>query len=94
MELADTQIEVITLCPGFIRTPLTDKNGFKMPFLMEPDIAAKKMRRAIERGLFRYVFPWQWRPISFLMRIAPRFLLSFSSPKSPRRRNKGNSSIF
>jgi len=45
------------ICPGFIRTPMTAPNTFPMPFLMEPERAARLTLRGIERGRARVVFP-------------------------------------
>lgn len=48
LELLPTQVKVTTLCPGFIHTPLTAKNKFKMPFVQHPPEAVAKMVKAIE----------------------------------------------
>ena len=58
VELQNHKVKVSTICPGFIRTPLTDRNKFKMPFLMELDDAARKMHNAISREIPLYAFPW------------------------------------
>ena len=47
-----------TICPGFIETPLTDKNKFYMPFLMKPEKAAKIIRSRLERAPALIAFPW------------------------------------
>ena len=44
-------------CPGFVRTPLTDKNDFPMPFLMEPDAAARAFYAGMRRDGFEITFP-------------------------------------
>lgn len=56
--LAPKNIKVINIQPGFIRTPLTDKNNFKMPFLMELDYAVDKIFNAIEKNKKEYAFPF------------------------------------
>jgi len=56
--LAPKNIKVINIQPGFIKTPLTDKNKFKMPFLMELDHAADKIFAAIEGDKKEYAFPF------------------------------------
>jgi short-subunit dehydrogenase len=86
MELHGTGIHAMALCPGFIRTPLTDKNDFSMPFLLECDDACRRMRRAIDAKESRYTFPWQMRGLAQVMRVAPQWLLRQVSPKSPHRR--------
>ena len=47
-----------TICPGFIETPLTDKNRFYMPFLMKADKAAKIIQARLERAPALIAFPW------------------------------------
>lgn len=56
--LAPKNIKVINIQPGFIKTPLTDKNNFKMPFLMELDCAVDKIFNAIENNKKEYAFPF------------------------------------
>lgn len=75
MELHGSGVHVMTLCPGFIRTPLTDKNEFRMPFLMDCDRACDQMARAIERRKATYVFPWQMRIAAFVLRHGPEWLV-------------------
>jgi len=60
--------------PGFVRTPMTDKNVVPMPFLMDVDIASKKIRRAIARKRKRFAFPWQMAVLIHLIKAAPDFL--------------------
>jgi len=47
-----------TICPGFIETPLTDKNKFYMPFLMKADKAAKLIKKRLEGAPALIAFPW------------------------------------
>ena len=63
------KIDVTTICPGYIKSEMTDVNEFKMPFLMDTDVAAQKMIKAIEGGKKTYILPWQWRPIIALSRL-------------------------
>ncbi|MDY6408034.1 MAG: SDR family NAD(P)-dependent oxidoreductase [Pseudomonadota bacterium] len=51
-------IRVTTICPGFIETPLTDKNKFKMPFLMPVDKAADIIVHRLEKCPPLIAFPW------------------------------------
>ena len=55
--LAASGICVQVVNPGFVRTPLTDKNDFPMPFMVEPDVAAKAICDGFERKGFEITFP-------------------------------------
>jgi short-subunit dehydrogenase len=59
IQLRKRGIHVTTICPGFIDTPMTQVNPFKMPWLMGPEKAARLMVRALERKKKVYNFPWQ-----------------------------------
>jgi len=61
--LEPKNIKVINIQPGFIKTPLTDKNGFKMPFLMELSPALDRIVWAIEREKKEYAFPFLFSKI-------------------------------
>ena len=54
-------IRITTICPGFIETPLTDKNKFYMPFLMQAPQAARFIRKRLERAPALIAFPWIMR---------------------------------
>jgi hypothetical protein len=64
---------VTDIRPGFVRTPMTDKNVVPMPFLMEVDRASQKIRRAIARKRKRFAFPWQTAVLIHLIKAAPDF---------------------
>ena len=51
-------IHITTICPGFIETPLTDKNQFYMPFLMKADKAARIIHKRLEKAPALIAFPW------------------------------------
>ena len=59
IQLRGRGIAVTTLCPGFVRTPMTAGNDFHMPWLLEADEAARRMVRALRRRRKVYDFPWQ-----------------------------------
>ena len=86
MELHGSGVHAMTLCPGFVRTPLTDKNSFEMPFLMETDAACRTMLGSIARQDATYTFPWQMRLVSVALRWAPEWLIR----RSARRTRKGH----
>lgn len=51
-------IQVSVHLPGFVDTPLTQKNNHQMPFLMSCDVAVARIMRAIDRQQFYDIFPW------------------------------------
>ncbi len=55
--LKNFNINVNIVCPGFIKTPLTDKNKFYMPFLMSVEEAVEKIKKGIERNKKIIIFP-------------------------------------
>ena len=59
VEQRGTGVAVLTVCPGYIATPMTEKNPYPMPFLLDADEAARRIVRAIERRKRFYVLPWQ-----------------------------------
>ncbi|MDY0116240.1 MAG: SDR family NAD(P)-dependent oxidoreductase [Sulfurimonadaceae bacterium] len=67
-------IKVLTLLPGFIKSELTDKNDFDMPFFLSTKKGVKIMKRAIEKGKVFYPFPLRFYLIIMLLKITPRFL--------------------
>lgn len=66
IELAPYGVAVTTVNPGFVATPMTEKNRFRMPFLMGPDQAARIIAGGLERKARVVEFPL---PMSLLMRM-------------------------
>jgi short-subunit dehydrogenase len=76
IQLRGTGIHVTTICPGFVKTPMTDVNNFKMPFLMSAEEAARRMVRAIKRRQKVYNFPWQMSWLMALTRRLPDWIIA------------------
>lgn len=72
VELFGSGVKVVTLAPGYIATPMTEKNPYPMPFLMPADAAARSMARHIERGSRFAVMPWPMGVVARLLRLLPR----------------------
>jgi short-subunit dehydrogenase len=70
-ELHGSNVKVTTLCPGYIATPLTQNNGYVMPFLMPSDVFAKQAIKAIASGTSYRVIPWQMGWVAKLLRVLP-----------------------
>lgn len=71
VELHDSGVSVVTLCPGYIKTAMTDRNPYPMPFILKPEVAAARMARAIERRALFCVIPWQMALVGRLLRLLP-----------------------
>ncbi len=70
-ELAPHGVRVSTLVPGYVATPLTARNRYPMPFLMQPQAFARQALRAIEAGVSYRVIPWPMGVVAWLMRGLP-----------------------
>lgn len=81
MELEGSGVDALCLCPGFIRTPLTEQNEFSMPFLMELDDACERMKRAITAKKARFTFPLPYALAAQFLRFAPRWVVMRTSPR-------------
>jgi len=84
-ELRASGVKVVTLCPGYIDTPLTQKNRYVMPFLMSPDKFAEKAFKVIEAGASYRVIPWQMGGIAKLLRLLPNVLFDKAFAGRPRK---------
>lgn len=85
-ELRSCGVKVVTICPGYIDTPLTRKNRYRMPFLMQVDDFAAKTVQAIEAGVTYRVIPWQMGVVAKLMRLLPNWLFDRLLTGRPRKR--------
>lgn len=80
-ELNPYNIKVITIRPGFVQTPMTDKNEFHMPFLMKPDKAADIIINGLKKDKRIIQFPFPTVMGTRLIKILPDFLVEFFSRK-------------
>ena len=83
VEMAANNIAVTTIAPGYIRTPMTDVNQYKMPFLMDANVAAAKFVNAIENRRRFVVIPWQMGWVARFMRFIPPFLWDWAMKRAP-----------
>ena len=85
-ELAPYGVRVTTVNPGFIATPMTEKNRFKMPFLMNVDEAALIIADGIERGARVVEFPRLMSALVRLTRFLPAVVYDFATAPYGRRK--------
>jgi NADP-dependent 3-hydroxy acid dehydrogenase YdfG len=72
LDLDDAGIHVRLISPGFVKTPLTDRNTFPMPFLMPVEAAAERLWQALENGSgFEIVFPRRFAWLLKLLQVLP-----------------------
>lgn len=74
VECAGRGITVQVVNPGFVRTPLTDRNDFAMPFLVPVERAAATIARGLAGDRFEIAFPWQMDWATRLLALLPRSL--------------------
>jgi short-subunit dehydrogenase len=74
-DLASEGIDVVLVSPGFVKTPLTDRNDFPMPFLVSVDNAANRIMRGLEKGKNTIAFPKRFTWMLRLMSTLPRFVI-------------------
>lgn len=88
-ECRDAGVQVVTLVPGYIDTPLTQRNRYAMPFLMPAADFADRAFRAIEAGERYRVIPWQMGVVARLLRALPDALYDRLLAGRPRKRRQG-----
>lgn len=82
-------VKVVTIGPGYIDTPLTSRNRYKMPFLMSAAAFADKAHDAISAGVSYRVIPWQMGVIAKLLRALPDRVFDLILAGRPRKRRAG-----
>ena len=87
-ELRSSGVKVVTICPGYIDTPLTQENSYSMPFLMAPAAFADKAFVAIGKGERYRVIPWQMGVVAKILRILPNWLFDHLLHGRPRKQRQ------
>ena len=85
-ELRDSGVQVLTICPGYIDTPLTRKNRYAMPYLMQAEDFADQAFEAIRVGVTYRVIPWQMGWVAKGLRLLPNWLFDRVLSGRPRKR--------
>jgi len=87
VELRASGVKVVTICPGYIATPMTSQNPYPMPFILSADAAAQRIAGIIARGTTFAVIPWQMAIVARVLRVLPNWLydrLFGNAPRKPR----------
>lgn len=88
VEMHGCGVRVLTICPGYIATPMTARNRYRMPFILEADDAARRFARAIAAGRAFSVIPWQMALVGPILSALPNALfdrLASRAGRKPRR---------
>ena len=88
-ELRASGVKVVTLLPGYIDTPLTQKNRYGMPFLIKAEDFADRAFKAIAAGASYRVIPWQMGVVAKLLRLLPNPLYDRALAGRPRKHRQG-----
>ena len=89
VELRGSGIDVTTISPGYIATPMTAKNPYRMPFILGADDAAARFVRAIDRRARHAVIPWQMAIVARLMALLPPAAYDALAARAGRKPRRG-----
>lgn len=85
LELHGSGVDVLTVCPGFVATPLTARNRNPMPFLLQAPEAARRIAVAIAAKKSLAIIPWQMRLVFCFLRRMPNRLYDRLFARAPRK---------
>lgn len=88
VELRGSGMRAVTICPGYIKTPMTAINPYPMPFILPADEAARRIARAIASGKSFAVVPWQMGFVGRVLKLLPNWLYDFVFSRAPRKPRK------
>ncbi|MDD5587466.1 MAG: SDR family NAD(P)-dependent oxidoreductase [Alphaproteobacteria bacterium] len=84
-DIRHRNVKINVICPGFVKTPMTDVNRFPMPFLMTPERAAQIIKKGLAKNRARIAFPWQMYALVRLFTALPSGMLDAVTARMPRK---------
>ncbi|MGA8009146.1 MAG: SDR family oxidoreductase [Thiomonas sp.] len=88
VELRPSGVKVVTISPGYVDTAMTAGNRFRMPFLITPEVFARRALRAIEAGRAYATIPWQMGLLGKFLHVVPRFVFDHYAGRYGRKARK------
>ena len=89
VEMRGSGVGVTTICPGYIATPMTARNPYRMPFILPADEAARRFVRVIDSGRSFATVPWQMALVGALWRALPVGLYDAIASRGGRKPRRG-----
>ena len=89
VECRGAGVRVVTLVPGYVATPLTARNPYRMPFMIQPEVFAERAFRAIQGGRSYVVIPWQMGLVAKLLRLLPNAVFDRLMSRRGRKPRRG-----
>ena len=90
-ELRASGVQVCTIAPGYVATPLTERNRYPMPFLMSAEAFARQALRSIDKGSSYRVIPWPMGLVAKLLRALPNAVFDRVLKGRPRKHRHADS---
>jgi short-subunit dehydrogenase len=84
-EMRGSGVHVVCVCPGYVDTPMTRVNRFRMPFLLPADESARRISRAIAARRRLAVIPWPMALAAIVLRRLPGWLYDRAFARAPRK---------
>lgn len=89
VEMRGSGVGVTTICPGYISTPMTERNPYRMPFILQADEAARRFVRVIDSGRAFATVPWQMALVGALWRRLPVSVFDAVASRGGRKPRRG-----
>jgi short-subunit dehydrogenase len=89
VELRGSGVGVTTILPGYVATAMTEKNPYRMPFMLSADEAARRCLKAVDSGRRQVIVPWQMAIVGRVLRLLPPAVFDaifVRAGRKPRRR--------